>query len=122
MYFLEVTTDFAASHIIEGHAGKCARLHGHNWKVWVSVACPELDALGIGIDFAALKIILNQIVDPLDHRHLNDLPPFQTINPTAENLARFIFEAMAKALPQGAQMDEVKLSETDRCSVRYRAD
>lgn len=121
MHILEVTTDFAASHIIEGHQGKCARLHGHNWKVAIQVQCEKLNDIGIGLDFTDLKGAMNAVVmDRLDHRHLNDIPPFDKLNPTAEIVSKYIFEEVAKLLPENAKLTEVSLWETDRCRTIYR--
>ncbi len=87
---LKIEMDFCASHIIHGHPGKCARLHGHNWKVEAEVSTKVLNSIGIGIDFQDIKSALKPIIEYLDHYHLNDLPEFQNQNPTAENVSKFI--------------------------------
>lgn len=122
-YSLKILTDFAASHSLRDYAGKCQRLHGHNWKVEVEALAYQLDSRGIGIDFKKMKAITNQVLDKLDHYHLNEIPPFTTINPTAENIAAYIFTEVRKKM----DTDEVKLSaitvwETDRACVRYTED
>lgn len=121
MHILEVTMDFAASHIIEGHPGKCARLHGHNWTVAAQVECTTLNDIGIGMDFADLKAMMNTVImDTLDHRHLNDISPFDQINPTAENVSKYIFEELTKHLPNHVRLNQVSLNETDRCRTVYK--
>lgn len=83
---------FSAAHQLRGYGGKCESLHGHNWRVRVCARASELDHLGMVIDFKMLKSSLNEILERLDHHMLNDVEPFDQINPTAENLARFIGE------------------------------
>jgi 6-pyruvoyltetrahydropterin/6-carboxytetrahydropterin synthase len=124
-YLLEVKVDFAAAHIVRGHLGKCARLHGHNWKVHVVVKSEILNDLGMGIDFADLKKIVHEVIDPLDHQYLNEIEPFTVINPTAEQVARFIYEEIEKKLSTNnlgsslIVMQEVSLFETDNCKVTF---
>ncbi len=119
-FSLSTEMDFSASHILHGHTGKCGRLHGHNWKVEVKARTETLNSIGIGIDFQDLKSALRPIIDYLDHYHLNDLPEFQTHNPTAENVSKFIYWALRKNLPPEIKLDAVTLWETDRSSVCYR--
>jgi 6-pyruvoyltetrahydropterin/6-carboxytetrahydropterin synthase len=119
-YLLEVKMDFAAAHIVRGHQGKCARLHGHNWKVQVVVESNILNDLGMGLDFADLKKLASEVIDPLDHQFLNEIKPFDVLNPTAENVARFIYESIQKLLPENIVMAEVSLHETDNCRVIYK--
>ena len=116
---IQVEVDFAASHIIHGHPGKCANLHGHNWKVEVCVLTDCVNDIGIGIDFCDVKKPLKEIIEELDHQHLNDLPYFKDINPTAENLSRHIYSKLAEALPE-VDVQYVTLWETDRSRVTYR--
>lgn len=120
LYTLTIQTDFSASHIIPGHPGKCARLHGHNWKVEVEVQSPELDHLGMGLDFQDIKSATKTLIEGLDHYHLNDLEAFKTVSPTAENIAAWLFGCLSTALNQGKiAVSAVTLWETDRCRVRY---
>lgn len=119
-YTLRTRVEIAASHIITGHPGKCGRLHGHNWVIEAEVVATQLGPLGIGLDFYDLKTALRAVTDPLDHRHLNDLPGFAGINPTAETLAAFVFRELAPKLPEsGVRLAAVTIYETDRSSVRY---
>ena len=118
-YLIEVKVDFSAAHLVRGHQGKCAQLHGHNWKVHVVVECVTLNEIGMGIDFVDLKRIVYEVIDPLDHRFLNEIEPFTVTNPTAEEVARFIYESVKKKLPSLVSMKEVSLFETDNCKVTY---
>lgn len=122
-YTLKVVTEFAASHVLDGHPGKCARLHGHNWKVEVEVAATALNDIGMAIDFADLKTAVHEIADAMDHRHLNDLPAFDGVNPTAEHVARVVYQQLARRFDDPAlQVVAVTIWETDRASVRYTED
>ncbi len=119
-YLLSVVTDFSASHILEGHPGKCSHLHGHNWSVEVEVEARKLDRLGMAIDFAELKAATRQIVATMDHRHLNDLPEFAGINPTAEHVAGAIYQALRVWLDgHHARLTAVTVWETAHARVRY---
>lgn len=120
LYTLTVVTDFSASHIIPGHPGKCARLHGHNWKVEISVQSRALNSLGMAVDFADVKKIANSVIDELDHRHLNEIPPFDTLSPTAENVSAWLHQQLATLIntPQ-VTVSAVTLWETDRSRVQY---
>lgn len=120
LYTLKVRTEIAASHIIEGHSGKCARLHGHNWKIDVEVETSVLDELGMGMDFADLKAETKAVTEPLDHRHLNDLAGFTSINPTAENVAAYVYrEVTTRLAAHDIKVSRVTIWETDRASVSY---
>lgn len=120
MYLLNVTDSFSAAHRLCGYQGACSNLHGHNWKVRVGIACTSLDQIGMALDYGIIKGILKEILDQLDHEYLNDLPLLDGQNPTSENLARIIFDAMAKGLmPHPAQIREVELYESERSSVVY---
>jgi len=89
---------FAAGHFIPGHTGGCENLHGHNYRVRVHVAAQRLDALGMVIDFADLKGVVETVLGPFDHRVINDFPPFDTLSPTAEELAAYTFREVSKRL------------------------
>ena len=125
MYELTVHGEFESAHRIVGYEGKCRRLHGHNWTVEAVVKGRELDRLGMLIDFKILKAALSAVLDEFDHQYLNELPAFATMNPTAENLARVIFERMsASAVFEGssARMAAIKIFETPRSCVTYTPD
>lgn len=120
LYTLTVVTDFSASHIIPGHPGKCARLHGHNWKVEISVQARELNDLGMAVDFADVKQVAKTVIDEVDHRHLNDIPPFNIISPTAENVSAWLHQRLSKLInTKNVTVSAVTLWETDRSRVQY---
>lgn len=106
MYSLKVCTSFAAAHCLINYQGDCENLHGHNWKVEVSVTARELDRAGLGIDFKLLKQETNELLKSLDHKYLNDLAPFREASPSSENLARFIYSELAIKLNN----DNIKVS------------
>ncbi len=94
MFELTISVNFEAAHYIKDYPGKCNRLHGHNWKVEVNVYGTELDELGMLTDFRELKISVNKIMMNLDHYCLNEIEPFCKINPTAENIAKYIYDEL----------------------------
>ena len=126
MFELNVKAEFEAAHQINGYNGKCQRLHGHNWSVEAIVEGRELDNLGMLIDFKILKAELNKVLDELDHRYLNELPIFsKEANPTAENLARYIFETLSSSeifKDTTAALKAIRVYESPRSCVTYTAD
>ena len=127
MYEVSVEGRFAAAHRLRGYPGDCERLHGHNWRVRAVVRAGELDALGMAVDFRALKAALGAILDEFDHRYLNqDVPALAEggLNPTTENLARLVAEKLAAPgrLPAGAEVARVTVWESPGCSATFRND
>jgi 6-pyruvoyltetrahydropterin/6-carboxytetrahydropterin synthase len=119
-YTLRVVTDFAAAHTLRGYPGACARMHGHNWKVEVEVEAHALDHLGMGIDFKLVKQAARAVAEGLDHRYLNELAPFDSVNPTAEHIAAYFFGEVSRRLNgEHVQVSAVTLWETERACVRY---
>ncbi len=118
MFELKIKGDFAAAHFLRGYEGKCKSLHGHTWKVEVVMTGEGLDSVGMVADFAALKKRLRDFLERLDHVHLNDIPYFQEINPTTENLAKYIYEEFPKFSP-GVAVKEVTVWESDHASATY---
>lgn len=109
---------FAAAHQIRGHTGGCENLHGHNYRVRVHVSAATLDELGMVIDFADLKRIVAAVVDPFDHRLINEIPPFDVRNTTAELLAQYVYEEVARRLPTGRSLRRVEIWETaSSCAI-----
>jgi 6-pyruvoyltetrahydropterin/6-carboxytetrahydropterin synthase len=109
---------FAAGHAIRGHTGGCQNLHGHNYRVRVHVSCERLDELGMVIDFADLKRIVDAVLGRFDHAVINDLPPFDQRNTTAERIAEYAGEEVAKRLPADRRVRRVEVWETDTsCAV-----
>ena len=95
MYKAKVITDFSGAHNLRGYKGKCEDLHGHNWKVEVTAKTEELDKLGMVIDFSILKNYVNEVMNDLDHKYLNDIEYFKKTNPTSENISRFIHNKLS---------------------------
>ena len=123
IYTIKVITDFAAAHLLRGYAGECSRLHGHNWKVEVEVIARVLNEVGMGVDFKDIKASTREVIGAMDHRNLNDLPPFDKINPTAENLAAHIYKTLGDKLnDERAQVSAVTIWETERACVKYTED
>ena len=120
MFEVSVEETFAAGHALRGYKGKCENVHGHNYRVQVTVEGDRLDSIGLLVDFADLKKSIRGVVARLDHRFLNDLEPFTGLNPSAENIARYFYDEMADALPGSARIREVKVWETDITSATYR--
>ncbi|MDU2065642.1 MAG: 6-carboxytetrahydropterin synthase QueD [Sporomusaceae bacterium] len=121
MFELTIQAEFEAAHNLCNYQGKCHRLHGHNWKVEVTVRGFELDELGMVIDFTVLKAEVKTIIDRLDHYYLNELPAFETKNPTAENIAKYIYDELVTPLEaKQVQIYEVKVWESPRSAVAYR--
>ena len=98
MYELMIETQFSAAHQLRGYKGKCEALHGHNWRVQVTVSSDKLDELGMVIDFHDLKAMTKEAIASLDHSFLNDVFPFTEINPSSENMAKWIFESLKKKI------------------------
>ncbi|MGH9678786.1 MAG: 6-carboxytetrahydropterin synthase QueD, partial [Candidatus Acidiferrales bacterium] len=111
-----------AGHALRGYRGKCENPHGHNYKVRITVEGPGLDSIGLLCDFTQLKRAMREIISGLDHKYLNDQAPFDTINPSAENLAKYFFEETSRqidAAPEGARIASVTVWETDTASATY---
>jgi 6-pyruvoyltetrahydropterin/6-carboxytetrahydropterin synthase len=123
MFEVSVDDTFAAAHNLRDYKGKCEHLHGHNYKVRVVVAGPELDAAGLLFDFVELKHAIQAVIRTLDHKYLNELPPFDRLNPSAENIARHIYEQASRQLKpaaNGAAISGVTVWETETSAATYR--
>ena len=120
MYEVRVESRFSAAHALREYEGNCERLHGHNWKVEIRLAAEGLNDQGLAIDFRQAKALLNEVLDGLDHRFLNDLEPFRKENPSTEVLARYIFEELTARFPGGVRLTEVTAWETPGCAATYR--
>lgn len=119
-YNLKILADFASAHTLRNYPGDCSRMHGHNWKVEVEVKATALNEHEMGMDFKTIKTATRELAKTLDHRYLNEIPPFDTINPTAENIAKYFYQNLSKTLNNDiAQVSGVTLWETDRACVRY---
>ena len=121
MFDIFTKTHFSSGHHLRDYPGNCERPHGHNWKVEVTVRATELDELGMGIDFKTVKKAVNEIMDDLDHRDLNEHQAFQTKNPSSENIAVYIFECLKEKLTTDRYRPySVTVRETDTSGVTYR--
>ena len=124
MYEISVDESFAAAHNLRDYHGKCEDLHGHNYKERVVVEGQELDSTGLLYDFVHLKQVIQAVIRSLDHKYLNELAPFDALNPSAENIAKHIYEETAKHLlksPNAARVSGVTVWETDSSAATYRA-
>ena len=120
MYELMVESKFAAAHQLRGYKGKCENLHGHNWRVTVAVTAERLNEQGLAIDFNDLKKALRDVLDQLEHTFLNDIFPFTQINPSSENLAKWIYDTLAKKLnDDNVEVASVTVWESDSASASY---
>lgn len=119
-FTLKTLLDFAAAHRLNGYAGDCAKLHGHNWKVEVQVEGEKLDDIGMVIDFKEIKRHAKAVISELDHTYLNDHPYFQTRNPTAENLAVFLFDTLSERINTPERwVKAITIWENDRNYVTF---
>ena len=119
----EITTTrrFAAAHQLRLYDGSLEPLHGHNWRVKVTVAAAKLDAIGVVMDFHELERLTDAVIGPMHNRHLNDVPPFESgPNPSAENVALHVGRSLTGRLPDGVRLVCVEVWETDDNSAVYR--
>jgi 6-pyruvoyltetrahydropterin/6-carboxytetrahydropterin synthase len=122
MFQVSVDEGFSAGHALRGYKGKCENVHGHNYKVRITMEGSELDSIGLLFDFTHLKLVVRDIIGGVDHKFLNDQAPFDLINPSAENLAKYFYEETTRQLnpvPQGARIKSVTIWETDTTSATY---
>ncbi len=122
MFQVSVDETFSAGHALRGYKGKCENPHGHNYKVRIIVEGPELDSIGLLRDFTDLKRVIRGIVGGVDHKFLNDQAPFDVINPSAENLAKFFYDETTRQMknaPGSARISAVTVWETDTTAATY---
>ena len=123
MFQVSVEETFSAGHALRRYKGKCENVHGHNYRVRVTLEGPQLDSTGLLVDFTHLKHVIREIMGRLDHQFMNDLEPFKNVNPSAENVAKYFYEEATrrlKDLPPGARITDVILWETDTSRAQYR--
>src|SRR3954470_20450709 len=115
MFEITIEETFAAGHALRNYRGKCENVHGHNYRCQVTVQGDQLDEIGLLVDFVELKKSVHSVLDRLDHTWLNDFPPFDVLNPSAENIAKYIYDEVTVQMPSknGARLAQVKLWETD---------
>jgi 6-pyruvoyltetrahydropterin/6-carboxytetrahydropterin synthase len=122
MFQVSVDETFSSGHALRGYKGKCENPHGHNYKVRVTVEGPELDSIGLLSDFTGIKRVLREIIAGVDHKFLNDQAPFDVINPSAENIAKYFYDQTAgqvRDLGAGARIASITVWETDTTAATY---
>lgn len=121
MYEISVETHFDAAHFLRDYGGKCENLHGHRFKLVATLKAGRLNKTGLAYDFTALKRDLEPIVAKLDHHSLNEVPPFDRINPSSENLARTIYGWLKpKFVTGGVKLDSIEVWESPTSRAVYR--
>jgi 6-pyruvoyltetrahydropterin/6-carboxytetrahydropterin synthase len=123
MFQVSVEETFSAGHALRGYRGKCENPHGHNYRVRVTLEGPQLDSIGLLCDFTQLKQVMREIIGVLDHQFMNDLEAFRTVNPSAENMAKYFYDEITRQLndlPEGARVTDTIVWETDTTSAQYR--
>jgi len=120
MYEVNVKTGFSAAHQLRLYDGKYENLHGHNWSAQVTVEADELDAMGVGIDFVKLKQMVEEILSKLDYQNINEIPPFDELNPSAENIARWLFLKLKEQVSsEVTRVKRVEICEMEGCGASY---
>jgi len=121
MFEVSVEQTFASAHALRNYKGKCENVHGHNWKVQVVLEGEKLDGTGLLVDFIDVKNLMAQVIEKLDHQHLNEIPPFDEINPSAENIAEYFYRRMTQGLADApVRVQSVKIWETDIQSATFK--
>lgn len=119
MYELIIADHFSSAHYLREYAGACEKLHGHTWRVEVSIVSEEINAIGLVMDFKDMKAKLKILMDRWDHVCLNELPEFQDMNPSTENMAKWLYQEFNKGLPEDVSMNYARVWESDSASVKY---
>ena len=123
MFEVSVEQVFAAGHALRNYKGKCENVHGHNFRVQVTIEGERLDETGMLVDFLDVKGLMQDVIERLDHQFLNEVSPFDVKNPSAENIAEYFHQEMTGGLsttPVPVRIREVKVWETDIQSATYR--
>jgi 6-pyruvoyltetrahydropterin/6-carboxytetrahydropterin synthase len=123
MFEVTVEQTFAAGHALRNYKGKCENVHGHNFKVQVRIEGQQLDDSGMLVDFIDVKTVMRKVIERLDHQFLNEVPPFDVKNPSAENIAEYFWIELTKKLepaPVPVRVSEVRVWETEIQSASYR--
>jgi 6-pyruvoyltetrahydropterin/6-carboxytetrahydropterin synthase len=122
MFEVTIEETFAAGHALRNYRGKCENVHGHNYRCQVTLEGAELDQIGLLVDFVEVKRVVHGVLDRMDHQWLNEFPPFDVLNPSAENMARYIYEQVSEGLKtrEGVRVGLVRLWETDTANATYR--
>lgn len=126
MYEVAVEKTFAAGHALRDYHGRLENIHGHNYRVRALLQGEELDATGLLVDFIEVETLMKQVIARFDHVYLNETPPFDALNPSAENMARVFYDEISRGIAAGSQRNPVRVSEvsvweTDEMRATYRA-
>jgi 6-pyruvoyltetrahydropterin/6-carboxytetrahydropterin synthase len=120
MYELMIESHFSAAHQLRGYKGKCENLHGHNWRVQVLITSERINEIGLVIDFHEFKKIVNEMLTPIDHSVLNEIFPFTEINPSSENIAKWLYELVKKKIAdRNITVSSVSVWESETASATY---
>ncbi len=123
MFEITVQAGFSSGHFLREYYGKCENPHGHNYRVLVTLVGAELEPNGLLLDFKLLKNVLKPTVEYLDHHMINELEPFTTVNPSAENLAKYFYDQTAgelQTMTQGrVRVKDCTVYETDTSFAKY---
>ncbi|MFC1957967.1 6-carboxytetrahydropterin synthase QueD [Chloroflexota bacterium] len=123
MYRVSVEQHFDAAHFLRGYQGKCESLHGHRFRVVVEIKASELDEVGMAYDFTALKQHLADILSRFDHTCINDVPPFDKMNPSSENIAATIYKELQPGLAEApVSLSYVEVWESPQSRAVYSPD
>ena len=123
MYRISVEQHFDAAHALRGYKGKCEALHGHRFRVVAKIEAPGLDDIGLAYDFTELKAHLSEAIAPFDHTNLNDVPPFDKINPSSENIAAAVYKELKSKLSEDkVSLTAVEVWESPHTGVSYSPD
>jgi 6-pyruvoyltetrahydropterin/6-carboxytetrahydropterin synthase len=123
MFELMIETSFAAAHQLRGYKGKCEALHGHNWKVQVFIQVDKLNEIDLGMDFHQIKDYTKEITNSVDHGFLNEIFPFTQINPSSENIAKWIYDSLIKKIDDdNVSVAAITVWESDTASATYYED
>jgi len=121
VYEIYVKDHFAAAHALKGYDGNCSNMHGHNWIVEAYIQCTKLNKLGIGVDFRDVKRIVKDVLSKLDHTNLNEIMEFAVINPTSENIAKFLYKELCRRLNnEHIKVNKVMVFESPGCGSSYQ--
>ncbi len=123
MFELSVQKTFSSGHALREYKGKCENVHGHNYRVEVRVEGERLNRIGLLVDFTDIKRLVNGVIDRIDHQFLNDLEPFDKVNPSAENIAKYFYDEIQNGLAANevpVRVTSIRLWETDTQSATYR--
>jgi len=120
MYQISVEGHFDAAHYLRDYGGKCENLHGHRFKVVVTLNAAKLNKIGLAYDFTELKRHLGEVLARFDHTSLNDVPPFDKINPSSENIAVTIYDELKGRFSGGVKLSTVEVWESPESRVTYR--